>query len=327
MKTINTFVANGLKEETTISPPFPIFASNYYPMRTLLLLSVFLCLLSPTLSAQEFSGGFRAGLNFVSIVGPQEMSADGSTVYEIQEGTTGFHVGATFALAFTDLFGIKADLMYSQKGGKSIFGSEETGVPSYFYLYDDAADTEGSIIFGQRRSELAILNSYIDIPVTAYYRIGPIELEGGLSAGFLVNSRVSGGAAYETSAFGPRTEVIFNVDGNFNSDPAGGAGVISRADVALPGGVFPPNVVSAYYNSNKDDNLYSRLSFGAIVGASFYLNNGLFIGARYQFGLSDITNGENDLRVVNEGTTTDRVFNTDDEDNTRSVQVSVGFRF
>ena len=296
-------------------------------MRTLLLLSSLLCFLSPSLSAQGFSGGFRAGLNFVSIDGPQEMSADGSTTYEMLESTTGFHVGATFALAFTDLFGIKADLMYSQKGGKYLFGDEETAVPSYFYLYDNSADIEGSIIFAQRRSEMAVLNSYIDIPVTAYYRIGPLELEGGLSAGFLVNSRVSGGTTYETSAFGPRTEIIFNVDGNFNSDPAGGAGVISRSDVALPGGVFPPNVVSAYYNSNKDDNLYNRLDFGLILGASFYMNNGLFIGARYQHGLSDITNGENDLRVINEGSTTDRVFNTDDEDNTRSVQVSVGFRF
>lgn len=292
-------------------------------MRQLLFSALLFVFAISPLSAQEFSGGFRAGLNFITIDGPAEMSNDGSMTFETFNNTTGFHVGATFALAFTDLFGIKADLMYSQKGYETLFDG-----PSYFYLYDNVDDVVGTIIFGDRQSELDVVNSYIDIPFTAYYRIGPIELEGGISAGLLVNSRVSGGQTYQTRTFGLDNDIIFNVDGNFSRDNSGGAGIISRSTTPLPNTeAFPPDVISAYYNSNSNEHLYRRLDFGAIVGVSFYMNNGLFVGARYQHGLTDITNGENDLRTSTDGLSTDRQFNTEDEDRYRSVQVSVGFRF
>ena len=61
--------------------------------------------------AQQFSGGFRAGLNFISFEGDAETDADGMTL-ETFNRTTGFHVGATFAYQITDLFGFKADLMW-----------------------------------------------------------------------------------------------------------------------------------------------------------------------------------------------------------------------
>lgn len=290
-------------------------------MRNQLTLLCLLALAAMPLSAQEFSGGFRAGLNFNSIDGPREMS--GMETVETFNNTTGFHVGATFALAFTDLFGFKADLMYSQKGYETIFDG-----PSAFYLYANRDDTEGQIIFGDRNSQLDVVNSYIDIPITAYYRIGPLELEGGVSAGLLVNSRGTGGIEYTTQAFGQGNPIIFNVDGNFNSDMAAGAGIITSSTTELPGtSVLPPSVISAYYNSNSDERLYKRLDFGLIAGVSFYLNNGLFVGLRYQHGLTDTTRGENDLRVVADGISAERQFNTEDEDNYRSVQASVGFRF
>jgi hypothetical protein len=278
---------------------------------------------SLSLSAQEFSGGFRAGLNFISFSGDQEMSSVSDATYETFNRTTGFHVGATFALAFTDLVGIKADLMYSQKGGEIRYEG-----PSYFYLYANQDDLEGSVIFGDRNSEYDVVNSFIDIPLTAYYRLGPLEIEGGLSAAFMVNSRVSGGATYNTNTFGLDNDIVFNVDGNYFQDRAGGGGVISRSSTPLPRtDVFPPDVISAYYNSNSDEKLYRRLDFAAVIGLSFYLNNGLFIGARYQHGLTDATLGENDLRITNEDLVGGREFNTEDTDNSRVIQASVGFRF
>ena len=84
---------------------------------TLLLISL-LCTCG---RAQGFSGGFRAGLNFITFSGPVEMSEDGQTAYERKNRTTGFHVAATFAYQFTDLVGIKADLMYSQKGAEYVY--------------------------------------------------------------------------------------------------------------------------------------------------------------------------------------------------------------
>lgn len=292
-------------------------------MRTLFLLAGLLSLPSLTLSAQEFSGGFRAGLNFITIDGSAEMSASGDETYETYNNTTGFHVGATFALAFTDLFGLKADLMYSQKGYETVFEG-----PGYFYLYDNADDRQGTFIFGDRQSELDVVNSYLDVPLTAYYRLGPVELEGGLSVGLMVNSRVSGGITYQTPVYPQIDNIVINVDGNFNSDQAGGGGVIAQSATPVPGTQRNfPEVVSAYYLSDNNERLYQRLDFGAVAGVSFYLNNGLFVGVRYQHGLSDITRGENDLRFAATDGSTDRQFNTDDEDRYRTVQASVGFRF
>ncbi len=285
------------------------------------------CLSFTSLFAQEFSGGFRAGLNFNTLAADAETCEQCMDVdsYESFNRTTGFHVAATFALAFTDLVGIKADLMYNQKGVEKRFDG-----PSFFYLYADENDVEGAFNFANLNGEVNYVNSYIDIPVTAYYRLGKFEVEGGVSMGFMVNSRASGGLTYETdelSPFGNRV-FVFNVDGSLYSDEAGGGGVVSRGLESLPGASQPlPDVISGYYNSNSNEPLYRRLDFGLVVGASVYLNNGLFIGARYQHGLTDVTNGENDLRITNEAPIAGREFNTDDEDYNRSIQASVGFRF
>ncbi|MEO0732069.1 MAG: outer membrane beta-barrel protein [Bacteroidota bacterium] len=292
-------------------------------MRTTFLLLFFLTM--STLAAQ-FSGGFRAGLNFVSLDGPTEMSADGMRSFESFNNTTGFHVGATFAYAFTDLFGVKADLMYSQKGGEIVFEG-----PSYFYLYSDRQDREGEIIFGQLNGETDVINSYIDIPVVAYYRFGALELEGGFSAGLLAGSRGSGGKTYTTtSAFGD-AEIIFNIDGSYISTTDGGAGgdgIISLSPTPPnPDVINFPDIITPYYNSNNDENLFRRLDFGLVAGVSFFLNSGLYLGVRYQHGLTDVTNGENDLRLTNEDREGRRVFNTEDADFNRAFQASVGFRF
>ncbi len=276
-----------------------------------------------SLSAQEFSGGFRAGLNFITFDGDQEMSADGTLTFEEFNRTTGFHVGATFALAFTDLVGVKADLMYSQKGGERRFSG-----PSFFYLYAGPDDVAGEVNFGRLEAEIDVVNSYIDIPVVAYYRLGILEIEGGASMGFLVNSRASGGLTYTNTRFSSTESIIFNVDGSYFSDEAGGGGVLGRSEIPLPRtNVLPPSVISAYYNNSSNDPLYRRFDFGLIAGVSVFLNNGLFLGARYQYGLTDLTRPENDLRLTNEEQVGGREYNEADEDFSRSIQASIGFRF
>ncbi len=290
--------------------------------------SLLLLLLSPllSLSAQEFSGGFRAGLNFTSFDGDQEMSADGMTLERFNR-TTGFHVAATFAYEITDLFGFKADLMYSQKGGEVRYEG-----PSYYYLFADAGDLTGDRLTGDLVSERDVVNSYIDIPLVAYYRLGPLELEGGVSAGFLVNSRASGSAEYSNtfSADGrPIRDLSFNYDYNYYGDPIGRAAIVeTSSELLVPGGnTFPPSVIDAYYNASSNDPLYRRLDFGLVGGISFFLNNGLYLGARYQFGLTDATLGDNDQRLTVTDGVEEREYNPDDKDYNRTIQASIGFRF
>ncbi|NJC26503.1 outer membrane beta-barrel protein [Neolewinella antarctica] len=284
-----------------------------------LLLTTLLCTCA---SAQGFSGGFRAGLNFITKSGPLEMSPDGTDIYETANRTTGFHIGATFAYEITDLVGVKADLMYSQKGSELTYAG-----PSYFYIYDSREDVEGEIFFGDLNGELDIVNSYIDIPFTAYYKLGNLEIEGGFSAGLLINSRVTGGLRYTNVDPFPGSEFIFSVNGNYLSDEAGARSVTNVTDNPISGSTFEPDGIGAYYNSTSDENRFNRLEFGLIAGLAYYLNNGLYVGARYQYGLSDITSDENDQRVTVDTDNPGRSFTNDDEDYTRSIQVSVGFRF
>ncbi|WP_420459910.1 porin family protein [Neolewinella sp.] len=274
------------------------------------------------LTAQEFSGGFRAGLNFISFSADAEMDADGMTLEDFNR-TTGFHVGATFAYEITDLFGFKADLMYSQKGGEVLYEG-----PSYLFLY--APDGQGERVQGSLQSERDVLNSYIDIPVVAYYRIGPLELEGGLSAGLLVNSRASGSASYtntvDAQGRGLGT-IVYNYDYNYFDDVIGRMAAQELSSNGTVANV--PTVVNAYYNSTDNTPLYRRLDFGLVGGISFFLNNGLYLGARYQLGLTDTTRGENDQRLFSDPSTVNGEieYNTNDKDYNRVIQASVGFRF
>lgn len=271
------------------------------------------------ISAQGFSGGFKAGLNFSTFSAADvEVDNDGNQL-ESFDNTTGFHVAATFAYAFTDLVGVKADLMYTQRGVSRRFEG-----PSYFYNYD-VASGEGILNTGQLVRQQSAVNSYIDIPVMAYYRLGPLEIAGGASAGFLVSSNGTGSAQYTNTIFGDQ-EVIFSYENNYFRDEAGlGSVVIRGTDPVIPGGPVLPSVVGAYYNNDSDEPLYNRLDFGLVAELNFFLNNGLFVGVRYQHGLSDVTDATNDQQLYLPSG--DELVNRDDKDFNRSVQASVGFRF
>ena len=292
------------------------------PYRLVLCLALLLPL--GGLTAQQFSGGFRAGLNFNTFSGDQEMGEVSGELMTLEDfkRTTGFHVGATFAYELTDLFGFKADLLYSQKGGEVRYEG-----PSYFFLYaPDAAATDR--ITGQLQSERDAVNSYIDIPVVAYYRLGPLELEGGVSMGLLVNSRASGSASFtnvQDLQSRPFPDVAYNYDYNYFNEAIGREAVVEFNDASNVDNL--PDVIDAYYNAIDNTPLYRRLDFGLVGGVSFFLNNGLYIGGRYLLGLTDTTRPENDQRLFTSDNNAEIEYNPDDKDYNRVIQASVGFRF
>ncbi|HQW01936.1 MAG TPA: hypothetical protein PLR30_05635, partial [Saprospiraceae bacterium] len=100
-------------------------------------------------------------------------------------------------------------------------------------------------------------------------------------------------------------------------------------DVSIDGS-FPyavPETVMAYYEfETKEENQYKTIDFGLVVGAAFYINEGLYLSARYTHGLSDadVNNYDVSLQSLN----TDGSFKYRDDDNkSRSWQFSVGFSF
>lgn len=283
-----------------------------------ILLYTFLVLTFTLQSQGEFSGGFKAGLNFNNLNGPAE--SDG----EIFDSNTGFHIGATIVYTITDLFGVKAELMYSQKGTQYRYDG-----PSYFTFY---TINTGVPIYanGTRRSDISISNSYIDLPLMVYYKIGKLELEVGASAGLLVGSSGSGGITFSgtTLAGSPVSEFTTGVDFGYYSNERGLAELGTSEQITLntlP--AFKPGSIGAYYEAaDNDTNKFKTLDIGLNAGLAYFLNKGLYVGLRGNFGLTDITNSEQDLSLVALGpgnTYTTR----DDKDTNFSLQASVGFRF
>lgn len=114
------------------------------------------------LHAQGFTGGFKAGLNYGTIrLGNVETNADGVELESVR-GNTGFFIGAIVSYGITDRIGVTADILYNQKGGRYLFEGEG-------YAIFTSAETENRYLFrGQKRENLNITHSFIDIPVQFY---------------------------------------------------------------------------------------------------------------------------------------------------------------
>jgi len=273
------------------------------------------------LVAQEVSGGFKVGLNFSRFEGPSEEGPQGDAL-ESNDFATNFHVGALVNFSVTDLFGFRAEVLYSQKGSQYIYDG-----PSYLRLYTRQGNPVVS--FGNRREVITFSNSYLDIPLMAYVRLGRIEASAGVNAGLLLASRGQGEITFSgVSAAGQNIDpVILTVDGNYTADESSITG-IGRVDNRTIDNqeVLIPEIVNAYYDGNTvDEILFNRLDFGLNAGLSIYLNNGLNVGFRFNYGLADITNQQQDVNLqMLDG---NNLILNDDQDRNISLQTSIGFSF
>lgn len=152
--------------------------------------------------------GFRAGLSFSKFDGPYESAMDG-TAFEKYSFNNGFHIGAILSYKFTDLVGVRTELMYSQRGTKYEYSG-----PSYFKI---GQGVQQIMLDGTRKESLTINNAYLDIPAMIYYKIGSIELFGGLNTGLLVASTGGGTINFENS----NTAFKVTLDHNYKKDDAG----------------------------------------------------------------------------------------------------------
>ena len=97
-------------------------AINRNIMKHIPLLCLFLLLSIAGLEAQDITYGFRAGLTRSTIDGPSEQSALGDL--EEYNYNTGFHIGGGVKIPFSDLIGLRAELVYSQKGAKYTYSGK-----------------------------------------------------------------------------------------------------------------------------------------------------------------------------------------------------------
>ncbi len=262
--------------------------------------------------AQELSYGFRAGLNFSTLDGPLEV---GET-YDYQ---TGFHLGVGFGWWFTDIWGVRGELLYNQKGVKRAFEGE-----SFVNLISQTG--ERITFTGNRDIFVNSNNVYIDLPITGIAKVTNwLELSAGVNIGVLVNATASGELKFSDSNV---DDFNLDLDYNFLRDKAGeGDGSNTKVIGSNSGHTFAlPNTAGAYFEQIEDNGRYYNLfNFELVGGASFYVNRGLFLSLRAFYGLSDITNNDADFSLVeNDG---GDLVPRDDKDTNLTIQASIGFSF
>lgn len=293
-------------------------------MRTisrLICIAVLICASTSMFSQYGFHFGFRAGLNFSNVSGPSELANNGAELEKFKNGT-GFHVGLTTRIGITETFGVSADLLYTQKGGKQQFD----GLGYFLYQTGDVP----KVATGPKTQSITLTNGYLELPLSLYYRpLKWLELHAGAQASLLVNSRAQGELKFKGD--NPVTaQMEVNLDYNYHKNGAYQTGTYAgkaSTEINVDGRIVQvPNILEAYYFYNeKPADLYERFDWGLNAGANIYISRSLFIGARYFWGLTDITNNKVDVSLGS--INVNQLITRDDKDKNRTLQVTVGFVF
>ena len=259
----------------------------------------------------QLTFGFKTGLNYSGFTGDLESA-------ERYEYNLGFHIGMIVRYHFTDLFGIKGELLYSQKGGKYFYEG-----PSFFRIQRSVGAVRAS---GLRNMDINISNDYIDLPIMGFVKLGPVELSAGINLGLLVTS--AGGGQLEFTSQQPLlSPFTLILDYRYLDDRAGQAVDIEVVEVQIGGErVSIPRQLGAYYEyEEKHGSRYEIFDIGINGGLAFYLNRGLFFNFRVNYGLKDITRASMDVIYSQFTGNYPTVQNTVDRQ--ISFQTSIGFGF
>jgi opacity protein-like surface antigen len=282
-------------------------------MKNILFTLVFFVFAIAFAAAQDLSYGFRAGLSFANLDGPKETD-------ETFDLNTGFHIGFGFGVSFTDIWGARAELVYSQKGAKYEYDGA-----SYLML---VSKTNRELTYtGNRKTSLTINNSYIDIPVTVFARpVEWLEISAGAYAGFLAASGATGDLKFDSPNLDP---IALELDYNYYADEAREGDTESPIAINAKNSseeFLLANPAGAYYFlSEKKANLFKTIDFGLLGGLNFYLNRGLYLGGRVQYGLADVTNTDADFSAAQ--LDNGKLVAREDKDSYLIYQASIGFNF
>lgn len=285
-------------------------------MHKYLLITILALACLNTASTQSF--GIRAGLNYTKFSGPLE-----SGVNEKYALSNGFHFGANYAYKFTNKAAVKAELLYTQVGSA--------------YSYDGASyykfPIKNAFIFkkGISKIDMKVSNAYIAIPITFQWQASKkIELFGGGYFSFLVGPRGNGTLEFVHN----RDSLYFrqSLIHNYYKDVAGGIATSNIGPSVWVDGIVVTLArdAGAYYNyqaSEKVGDLYRVFDFGITGGINYFINKGFFIGARYNFGLSDVTNNKMDFLKKRYDEENNLDIPSNHFDRNVGFEVSFGFRF
>lgn len=275
-----------------------------------------LCLVYlPLTQAQKL--GIRAGLHYSKFQGPTE-----GGVIEKNNFTNGFHFGFTYAYPIYEGLAVRGELVYSQLGNKMEYEGES------FYRIR----TEGKTINERGNSimDLRVTNTYIGIPILLQYTFfKKFEVSVGGYVNYLIQSRGLGQHRFVSYDNPENIYMKQSLDHNYRKDVAGGGTLTGPAVIVDGKVVFLFKNTGAYYqmsSAEKSGNLYNNFDFGLTGGLSYFVTKGFFVGLRYDYGLTDLTNNRMDpsRKMLDEN---GELIYTNDFDRHVAFNLSMGFRF
>jgi hypothetical protein len=289
--------------------------------RSILVILAFF-LLNSSAVGQELGFGFRAGITSSKFLGDSEIGSNGEELEEYTF-TSGFHIGVSINFKMTDLFGFRSELVFSQRGTNYKYVGD-----SYYLLGRGTSSVLP--ITGIRTQKYDVSTANFEIPLTAYYRLGSFEISGGISVALQLAA--TGGGKLEFDGMAPLTGS--NIDPfevrllyNYYKDAALGGTSLSEPVVVDGTTYLIPGTVGAYWDfDEKDKNMFNTLDLGLTGGLSYFLNAGLYLGARVTYGLSDVDRNEYDISHHQLDSNGDYIFR-DDKNTNLSMHFSIGFSF
>ncbi len=300
-------------------------------MKHLVLWMFFSLCIAYSASAQ-IQYGFKTGVNFSRLDGPSEIDVNGVEA-ESFDNITGFHIGATFTYQFTDAFSMQSELLFTKQGMKYTYEGQA------FRYFRDA--THNTLSRGAARYQLNVNNAYLAIPVLAQGRWKDFEISGGVYAGLLLTSNGEGALKYNGRTV-PLNNQIYDVtlgaqngqdleyllEHNYRKDDIGAATTDEFIKVVADNQLIEQfKQVGAYYDFTEDrGNIYNSFDYGLMGGLTWYISSSLYLGARFEYGLADVTNDDADMAKAAVGPNGEVLYR-DDKDHNAMIQVSVGFKF
>ena len=280
--------------------------------------------------SQDIKIGVRTGSSFYKLLGPLETN-------ETQSFATGFVFAITGQYNLSESFGFRTELSYVQKSSLQEYNDH------FFTIIRPDLGSAGvrSAIFGGDRYTLEKRFNIFSLPLHAVYRpTRKFEIFGGIDLDFTAGAAGEGNMAFRNSEVDPEISYIqalnYDYTSNFRSEflaPAASFNLIIDYDLNQDGVVEKINVpktIPAYYyfDFDEDRNFKTFRTFDVALaaGASYYINPGLYIRVKVNYGLRDTTFEEFDysLQDVNDDATF--IFR-DDYDRKIGGQLSLGFQF
>jgi Outer membrane protein beta-barrel domain len=306
-------------------------------LKNILFLAFFVAL-SSTAFAQKPRYGIKTGLNVFTFMGGTETDSDGKALDRNNAGT-GFQVGITGALPLTDIFGVQAELLYTQRGSKYFY--EGKG----FQVITDANNRKIEVK-GDLRTVLLVDNSHIEVPLLVYIKpIKQMRIEAGISPMILLSSTATGEFLLKNRTYGSNIKMkdsaLVTLKYDYIKDGAGQGVTPTSANANVVGEYKEENIggdkyrylnaEGAYYNNAEKpdgENLYKFFDLGANIGVGYTFSSGLAFNLRATYGLLDATNNRYERKFqTNTGAPNYKVQQFDRDIRNFNVALTIGFSF